>query len=147
MMSDRVLRALLSQQRTSFVPIWSCRRNDSIVPMKLGPQSMSRQTLAPSKQPMTRSSFYRCLSSEVPPTVTTPAADSAPSSSADGDTVTVSIEHGLPQLKVPLPSRDEPCLFTLKPVTHTIGDLLDMLKTEASLRVVSTVQYMWVERQ
>ena len=37
---------------------------------------------------------------------------------------------GLPHLTVPLPSRNEPCIFVLKPVTHTIGDLLAMLKTE-----------------
>ncbi len=40
------------------------------------------------------------------------------------------MRHGLPQITVPLPSRDEPCMFTLKPVTHTIGDLLRMLKEE-----------------
>ncbi len=33
-------------------------------------------------------------------------------------------------MTVPLPSRNEPCIFVLKPVTHTIGDLIMMLKTE-----------------
>lgn len=37
---------------------------------------------------------------------------------------------GLPQLIVPLPSRDEKCQFTLRPVTHSVGDFLKMLKTE-----------------
>lgn len=38
--------------------------------------------------------------------------------------------HGLPQITVPLPSRAEPCLFTLRPVTHTVGDFLNMLRCE-----------------
>ena len=33
-------------------------------------------------------------------------------------------------MTVPLPSRDEPCVFTLKPVTHTVGDFLEMLRQE-----------------
>ena len=44
--------------------------------------------------------------------------------------VAIEINQGLPHLTVPLPSRNEPCIFVLKPVTHTIGDLLAMLKTE-----------------
>lgn len=44
--------------------------------------------------------------------------------------MTVQIVQGLPHLTVPLPSRNEPCIFVLKPVSHTIGDLIMMLKTE-----------------
>ena len=44
--------------------------------------------------------------------------------------VTVQVVQGLPHLTVPLPSRNEPCIFVLKPITHTIGDLIMMLKTE-----------------
>merc|ERR1712045_2915 len=44
--------------------------------------------------------------------------------------VSVETVQGLPHLTVPLPSRNEPCIFVLKPVTHTIGDLVMMLKTE-----------------
>ena len=40
------------------------------------------------------------------------------------------VVQGLPHLTVPLPSRNEPCIFVLKPITHTIGDLAMMLKTE-----------------
>ncbi len=40
------------------------------------------------------------------------------------------MEHGLPQITVPLPSRDEACIFTLKPVTNSVGDFLHMLRTE-----------------
>ncbi|KAG8227644.1 hypothetical protein J437_LFUL008721 [Ladona fulva] len=44
----------------------------------------------------------------------------------------VSVEYfrGLPQVSVPLPSRREMCRFTLRPVTHTVGDFLRMLRTE-----------------
>ena len=45
-------------------------------------------------------------------------------------TVSVEVVQGLPHLTVPLPSRNEPCIFVMKPVTHTIGDLVMMLKTE-----------------
>ena len=48
----------------------------------------------------------------------------------DTTSVTVQVVQGLPHLTVPLPSRNEPCIFVLKPVTHTIGDLIMMLKTE-----------------
>lgn len=44
--------------------------------------------------------------------------------------VSVEIKQGLPHLTVPLPSRNELVSFVLKPVTHTIGDLIAMLKTE-----------------
>ncbi|XP_051175768.1 calcium uniporter protein, mitochondrial isoform X2 [Leptopilina boulardi] len=44
--------------------------------------------------------------------------------------VLVEYHRGLPRIKVPLPSRRESCLFTLKPITHTVGDFLEMLKCE-----------------
>ena len=59
-------------------------------------------------------------SSSIPATSTTPPAA----------TVSVEVVQGLPHLTVPLPSRNEPCIFVLKPVTNTIGDLIMMLKTE-----------------
>lgn len=45
-------------------------------------------------------------------------------------TVTVKYIRGLPQVTVPLPSRSELCQFTLRPVTHSVGDFLDMLRAE-----------------
>jgi hypothetical protein len=39
-------------------------------------------------------------------------------------------EHGLVHLSVPLPSRDENCRFTIKPISSTVGDFLDALKAE-----------------
>ncbi len=44
-------------------------------------------------------------------------------------TLHIALREGLPQLTVPLPSRNEPCVFTLKPVTHTVGDLLVSIYT------------------
>ncbi|XP_028897640.1 uncharacterized protein LOC105214400 isoform X2 [Zeugodacus cucurbitae] len=38
--------------------------------------------------------------------------------------------QGLPHLTVPLPSRLEKCRFALRPVSHKVGDLIDMLKIE-----------------
>ncbi|XP_067643621.1 calcium uniporter protein, mitochondrial isoform X3 [Eurosta solidaginis] len=38
--------------------------------------------------------------------------------------------QGLPHLTVPLPSRLEKCRFALKPVSHKVGDLIEMLKIE-----------------
>lgn len=40
------------------------------------------------------------------------------------------MEHGLPHVTVPLPSRNEPCIFALRPVTHNVGDFLNMLRVE-----------------
>lgn len=44
--------------------------------------------------------------------------------------VTVEYCRGLPQLTVPLPSRREKCLFTLKPISNCVGDFIEMLKKE-----------------
>ena len=38
--------------------------------------------------------------------------------------------RGLPQLRIPLPSRRERCLFTLRPVTNCVGDLIRQLCEE-----------------
>ncbi|ESO88981.1 hypothetical protein LOTGIDRAFT_182866, partial [Lottia gigantea] len=44
--------------------------------------------------------------------------------------VTVSLRNGLPVVSVPLPSRQEKCEFTLKPITHTVGDFLNFIQQE-----------------
>ncbi|KAG7159441.1 Calcium uniporter protein-like [Homarus americanus] len=44
--------------------------------------------------------------------------------------VTVEVCNGLPQLTVPLPSRRDLCRFTLRPVTHTVQDLVHQLTHE-----------------
>ncbi|XP_067643620.1 calcium uniporter protein, mitochondrial isoform X2 [Eurosta solidaginis] len=50
-------------------------------------------------------------------------------SDTKGD-VYVEYIQGLPHLTVPLPSRLEKCRFALKPVSHKVGDLIEMLKIE-----------------
>jgi len=42
----------------------------------------------------------------------------------------ISIINGLPHVTVPLPSRNELCVFALKPISNTVGDFLEMLKQE-----------------
>jgi len=43
---------------------------------------------------------------------------------------TIRVVNGLPQITVPLPSRQEKCVFALKPISNTVGDFLEMLKDE-----------------
>ncbi|XP_012275178.1 calcium uniporter protein, mitochondrial isoform X4 [Orussus abietinus] len=50
--------------------------------------------------------------------------------SIEASEVAVSYYRGLPRITVPLTSRKEKCVFNLKPITHTVGDFLDMLKKE-----------------
>ena len=42
----------------------------------------------------------------------------------------ISIINGLPHVTVPLPSRNELCVFALKPISNTVGDWLEMLRQE-----------------
>ncbi|XP_034941225.1 calcium uniporter protein, mitochondrial [Chelonus insularis] len=44
--------------------------------------------------------------------------------------VTIDFHRGFPRITVPLPSRKEKCMFTLRPITNTVGDFLHMLKAE-----------------
>ncbi|KAH7702833.1 Protein MCU-1 [Aphelenchoides avenae] len=56
---------------------------------------------------------------------------SEPSTSmAATDMVSVQFTHGLPTLIVPLPSRDELCQFTLRPISDSVGTLCEHLTEE-----------------
>lgn len=44
--------------------------------------------------------------------------------------VPVEYKNGFPTVNVMLPSRDERCLFTLRPFTDTVGSFLDMVSEE-----------------
>ncbi|XP_040573667.1 calcium uniporter protein, mitochondrial [Lepeophtheirus salmonis] len=44
--------------------------------------------------------------------------------------VKIEMNHGLPYVTVPLPSRDEDCVFVLRPISQNVGDFLAMLKDE-----------------
>ncbi|XP_023947098.1 calcium uniporter protein, mitochondrial [Bicyclus anynana] len=48
----------------------------------------------------------------------------------ESDEVSVTYRRGLPVITVPLPSRREKCRFTLRPVSQTVGDLLEQVKAE-----------------
>ncbi|XP_053603099.1 calcium uniporter protein, mitochondrial isoform X1 [Plodia interpunctella] len=50
--------------------------------------------------------------------------------SSKAEEVTVTYRRGLPVITVPLPSRRELCRFTLRPVSQTVGDLLEQVKAE-----------------
>ncbi|KAG5677553.1 hypothetical protein PVAND_007304 [Polypedilum vanderplanki] len=43
---------------------------------------------------------------------------------------TLTYIRGLPNIICPLPSRNEKCQFVLRPVSHNVGDFLEMLKSE-----------------
>ncbi|KAH3872517.1 hypothetical protein DPMN_035734 [Dreissena polymorpha] len=44
--------------------------------------------------------------------------------------VSVKYRHGLSVFAVPLPSRKESCEIVLKPVSHTVKDLVNFIKEE-----------------
>ncbi|KAK4879004.1 hypothetical protein RN001_007150 [Aquatica leii] len=69
---------------------------------------------------------------DAPNEVSTSSSSSSDSDQTDQDEDDVVIEfcHGLPQVTVPLPSRKEKCKFTLRPISNTVGDFLEMLKKE-----------------
>lgn len=123
-----MLRLLSSRTAYGAVPIWSCRQNDTFY----NASPLGLMALAAKPKPTSMSPFLgvRYSSSIEPPKkepVKTFDLSTPPPPKPD---VAVEIIQGLPHLTVPLPSRNEPCIFVLKPVTHTIGDLLAMLKTE-----------------
>lgn len=48
----------------------------------------------------------------------------------DSSGASVEVRDGLSVFTVPLPSRNENCEFTLKPVSQTVGDLLSYMREE-----------------
>ena len=108
----KALRSLSCQS----IPIWSCHSTTAaaLIPTLASPKPTSMS-------PFLGVKFCSSLSGSMPP----------PSEfNLEDHGVTVQVVQGLPHLTVPLPSRNEPCIFVLKPITHTIGDLIMMLKTE-----------------
>eukprot|EP00795_Rhopilema_esculentum_P012895 gene12896-3647_t len=51
-------------------------------------------------------------------------------SAGSADSASASFKHGIVLLSVPLPSRNELCEFTLKPITHSVKDLVQFIKDE-----------------
>ncbi|EYB85908.1 hypothetical protein Y032_0288g1468 [Ancylostoma ceylanicum] len=58
---------------------------------------------------------------------TTPSSSSLP---AAHSTITVRFERGLPLLNVTLPSRNEACQFSLRPLTDNVGNFCEQLQRE-----------------
>lgn len=138
MIVDKLLRQMLLTQRNSLVPIWSCRRSDTLVSLKLGqnaPMAHGAGGLWAGGRPFTtgRSPLLTIASTpsgsptKTVPSSSTPAGGAIPPSSRQ---LSMEMKYGLPHITIPLPSRNENCVFTLKPVTHSIGDFIDMLTTE-----------------
>merc|ERR1711935_189249 len=122
-----MIRVLSSRVSGPSLPIWSCCSSD------LKPQSPLMTCLAPkptSLSPFLGVRFCSSTKIEAPKSSSSSSSPATPSSLVAPTTVSVETVQGLPHLTVPLPSRNEPCIFVLKPVTHTIGDLVMMLKTE-----------------
>jgi len=95
----------------------------------------SSQLKNKSESTLESSNLTRSLCSNVSNTTPASASMSNPADTANNpqskpDGISINVRHGLPHLTVALPSRNEKCVFVLRPITHTIGDLLDMLKTE-----------------
>ena len=152
-MCDRLLRQLVRSQLNRVIPIWSCQSRDSLVAMPAvrgmsflaSPDSRTsgRSSLLydPSSPPLScvspssiRTADFSTTNTDLSPEMTAMDAMSSTSNSVRNRPKSVLLDmeskNGLPHLTVPLPSRNEPCLFTLKPVTHTVGDFLSMLRTE-----------------
>ncbi|XP_023248286.1 calcium uniporter protein, mitochondrial [Copidosoma floridanum] len=53
--------------------------------------------------------------------------------------VTVEYCRGLPRITIPLPSRPDKCILTLKPISQTVGDFLDLIKQEDPAVVEASV--------
>ena len=95
----------------------------------------SSQFNSKSESTLESSNITRSLCSNVSNSSPASASQSSPTATvsqpqSEPDGISINVRHGLPHLTVSLPSRNEKCVFVLRPVTHTIGDLLDMLKTE-----------------
>ncbi|XP_011862665.1 PREDICTED: calcium uniporter protein, mitochondrial [Vollenhovia emeryi] len=93
--------------------------------------SLSASSYSPKLNPLLMKQLKepKATEKEVKRTARVSSAEKAETESIGSD-VTVAYYRGLPRITVPLPSRRESCSFTMKPITHTVGHFLDMLKTE-----------------
>ena len=139
-MSGRLL-PLLTQYKLP-IPVWSCHYS-TLVNSQLPSLPLSC-LLAPcsSVQCLSTSSDIKSSSGTVLPSSNVSnvgsstskalgqAAGAKASLPTDQQKISIQMEYGLPHLTVTLPSRNEQCVFVLRPVTHTVGDLVDMLQQE-----------------
>ncbi|XP_055841123.1 calcium uniporter protein, mitochondrial [Episyrphus balteatus] len=86
-------------------------------------QTVSRSFLNAESRPDYRGRARYCSTSQT--------SNSPPAQEEDcSGEVTVKYIQGLPHITVPLPSRNEKCRFALKPVSHKVFNLIEMLKLE-----------------
>ncbi|CAL2039981.1 unnamed protein product [Caenorhabditis brenneri] len=52
------------------------------------------------------------------------------SSTPSSESLAIRFEYGLPLIDIPLPSRNEPCQFTMRPLSDTVGSLCEFLRKE-----------------
>ncbi|EFP11657.1 hypothetical protein CRE_30283 [Caenorhabditis remanei] len=58
------------------------------------------------------------------------ASSSTPPVQEESEQLAIRFEYGLPLLDVPLPSRNEPCQFTMRPLSDSVGSLCNFLRQE-----------------
>ncbi|XP_012057866.1 PREDICTED: calcium uniporter protein, mitochondrial [Atta cephalotes] len=93
--------------------------------------SLSANSYSPKLNPLLMKQLKepKATEREVKKTARVTSAEKVKTESIGSDVI-VAYYRGLPRITVPLPSRREHCSFTMKPITHTVGNFLDMLKTE-----------------
>lgn len=79
------------------------------------------------QRPLLTFANYRVLQLLVPSAC---GARTQPYSISSRNVVEVTMQNGLPRFHIPLPSRNETCAFTVKPLGNTIGDLIKYIQEE-----------------
>ncbi|XP_029175046.1 calcium uniporter protein, mitochondrial [Nylanderia fulva] len=92
--------------------------------------SLSANSYSPRLSPLLMKQLKEPKPTEKQETTKKTARATSEDFESSGSDVIVAYHQGLPRITVPLPSRREYCSFTMKPITHTVGNFLDMLKTE-----------------
>ena len=129
-----MFKLMLASRCQHVMPIWSTRVQERLVSLRVAalPGRTSYLEHCYGQGRAFSSSLHMSQSGTSGASLSSSVNDTAPPtpSSSNPPTVTIEILHGLPQVTVPLPSRNEPCVFVLKPVTHNVGDFLSMLRCE-----------------
>ncbi|XP_065334289.1 calcium uniporter protein, mitochondrial isoform X1 [Cloeon dipterum] len=102
----------------------ACRRVVALLVSHAGPSPALLAQSSANKPHILR--YLSCSIVRLNDDTTTSATPSDPSSAG----VTIHYSQGLPVVTVPLPSRKERCRFTLRPISHSVGDFQEMLKKE-----------------
>ncbi|XP_059474718.1 calcium uniporter protein, mitochondrial [Neocloeon triangulifer] len=107
----RVVVLFAAESRALRPPRLTCKKNFLMQPQVL--RCLSTSLIRPSSE------------SPIEPNL----VKATPAQPSDGG-ITIHYSQGLPVVTVPLPSRKERCRFTLRPISHSVGDFQEMLKKE-----------------